>query len=35
MNPHADSRELHCIKKADNQKIKRADCGRKERENDQ
>jgi hypothetical protein len=35
MNPHADPRELHCSKKADNHRIRRADCGRREEENDQ
>jgi hypothetical protein len=35
MNPHADPRELHCAKKADNHRIRRADHGRREEENDQ
>jgi hypothetical protein len=35
MNPHADPRELHRAKKADNQRIRCADCGRREEENDQ
>jgi hypothetical protein len=35
MNPHADPGELHCAKKADNHRIKRADCGVREEENDQ
>jgi hypothetical protein len=32
MNPHADPRELHRAKKADNQRMRRADCGRREEE---
>jgi hypothetical protein len=35
MNPHADPRELRCAKKADNHRIRRAECGRREEENDQ
>ncbi len=35
MNPHADPRELHRLKKADNHRIRRADCGRREEENNQ
>ncbi len=35
MNPHADSRELHHAKRADNQRIRCADCGRREEENNQ
>jgi hypothetical protein len=35
MNPHADPKELHRAKKADNQRIRRADCGRREEENNQ
>ncbi len=35
MNPHADSRELHHAKRADNQRIRRADRGRREEENNQ
>jgi hypothetical protein len=35
MNPHADPRELHCAKKADSHRIRCADCGRIEEENDQ
>jgi hypothetical protein len=29
MNPHANPRELRHAKKADNQRIRHADCGRK------
>jgi hypothetical protein len=35
MNPHADPRELCRAKKVDNQRIRCADCGRREEENDQ
>ncbi len=35
MNPHADPRELCHTKKADNHRIRRADSGRREEENDQ
>jgi hypothetical protein len=35
MNPHADPRESHCTKNADNQRLRRADRGRREEENDQ
>jgi hypothetical protein len=35
MNPHADPRELRCANKADNHRVRRADCGRREEENDQ
>jgi hypothetical protein len=35
MNPHADPRELRCTKKADNHRIRRADYGRREEENNQ
>jgi hypothetical protein len=35
MNPHADPRELHHAKKADNHRISCADHGRREEENDQ
>jgi hypothetical protein len=35
MNPHADFRELHHAKRADNQRIRCADCGRREEENNQ
>jgi hypothetical protein len=35
MNPHADPRELCCAKKADNHRIRCADHGRREEENDQ
>jgi hypothetical protein len=35
MNSHADPRELCCAKKADNHRIRRADHGRREEENDQ
>jgi hypothetical protein len=34
MNPNADPRELHCKKKADNHRIRCADRGRREEEND-
>jgi hypothetical protein len=33
MNSHADPRELHCAKKADNHRIRCADHGRREEEN--
>ncbi len=35
MHPHADPRELRRAKKADNQRIRHADCGRREKENNQ
>jgi hypothetical protein len=35
MNPHADPRELRCAKMVDNQRIRHADCGRREEENNQ
>jgi hypothetical protein len=35
MNPRADPRELQRAKNAENQRIRRADCGRIEEENDQ
>jgi hypothetical protein len=35
MNPHADPRELRFSKKADNQRMSRADHGKREEENDQ
>ncbi len=35
MNPHADPRELHRAKKANNHRLRRADHGRREEENDQ
>jgi hypothetical protein len=35
MNPHADPKELQCTKNAENQRIRCADCGRIEEENNQ
>jgi hypothetical protein len=35
MNPHADPRELQRAKNAENQRIRRADCGRIEEETNQ
>ncbi len=35
MNPHADPRELHCTKNADNQRLRSADCGIREVEDAQ
>jgi hypothetical protein len=35
MNPHADSRELRHAKNAENQRLRRANCGKREEENDQ
>ncbi len=35
MNSHADPTELHHAKKANKHRIRRADCGRREKENDQ
>jgi hypothetical protein len=35
MNPHADPRELRRAKNADNQRLRHADHGRREEENNQ
>ena len=35
MNPHADPKEMCCATKADNQRIRRAEYGRIEEENNQ
>ncbi len=35
MNPHADPREWQCAKNADNQRLRGANCGRREEDNDQ
>ncbi len=35
MNPHADPRESHCTINAYIQRLRRADCGIREEENDQ
>jgi hypothetical protein len=35
MNPHADPREWHRTKNADNQRLRHFNCGRREEENNQ